>query len=243
MVLKGLGVFHFLFGVGLLRQAGIAHDVNAAVALVQRLGHLIDEVGVKAPADGVVKVLAVFVAGLGQAHFGKLGMPGALGDFDHIVGGQGQTFRLVGAALLDDFGRVDPLAILTVDLVGQGLAVADGALGHAAAALLGVILRGVHEGQAPSLAKALGQVGVKAGCDKGMHFFIKSHKISPRFFLFPAPRPARLRTGRRMLPSLYRVRAPGARCSLGKGARSAILCATVARRMPDMIHLFYLKRQ
>ena len=179
VVIPILEVFGLLAQLLARLDVGILDAVDAVGALVQSLINLIYDIGVEAAGDRIVEVLAILVAGFDQAHFLKLGMPGAAGDVVDIVGCGRLYGGLIAAFALDGVLAVDPLAILEIGFVCQLHAVTDGALGHAAAALLGIILGAVDESLAAALAEGLGQVHIKLSGNKSVYFFIESHNKIP----------------------------------------------------------------
>lgn len=179
VVIPILEVFGLLAQLLARFNVGILDAVDAVGALVQSLIDLIYDIGVEAAGNGIVQVLAVLVAGFDQTHFLKLCMPGAAGDVVDIVGGGRLNGGLVAALALNGILAVDPFAVLQIGLIGQLHTVADGTLGHAAAALLGIILCAVDKGLAATLTELLGQANIKLSGNKSMYFFIESHNKIP----------------------------------------------------------------
>ena len=94
---------------------------------------------------------------------------------DGVIGRIFLYFRTVGAALVYDLLGIDPLAVLKVCLIVELITIPYSPLGHAAAALFGIILRTVDKSLAAPFAKGLCQPDIEPGRYKGMYLFIESH--------------------------------------------------------------------
>ena len=201
-------------------QTRAAHAVDAAVGAVEAGERLKGYVRRKAAAERLVDMAAVDRARVLTAHARKLRVPRAGGDVQLVVR------RAADERALRRFDLVGHFQFAIAQKIGERerRSVADGALGHAAAALVRVILHGVDERRLGALAKGRLHAAEVARGDKGVGAFVEAHGWPS----FVACCCSFRRRGRKILPAarlfsrerLWRLSRPGHGASCAGSKRS-----------------------